>query len=350
MIVSGSTILAADFISTSAGAGDSGRVPKLDASGKLDSSFIQTKFGGDGSDGALAISSGTTTVDLAGARVVVKNYSSISITGSGKLAFSNPHSEGTIIIIKCQGNMTLTSSTIPNIDARNCGASGGASASQVNTGGNNGSNGTAGKVAGYIQTGAGDGADTSNAGSASATYVWGFWGGVTNTILSFLGKYPRIFVGGGGGSGAVSINSGSGSTSTSGAGGNGGGCLIIECAGYLNFTSTGGISVSGTVGGNGVLGGSVTNGNTGGGGGGGGGFCILLYNFLTAVTGTITSSGGVGGNGDGIGASGTACRGGGAGGSIQGAGNAGSTAGDGVQSGGNGGDGVSLIAQNTDFY
>lgn len=43
-IIAGNTILASDFISTSAGAGDSGRVPKLNASGKLDSSFISPIF------------------------------------------------------------------------------------------------------------------------------------------------------------------------------------------------------------------------------------------------------------------------------------------------------------------
>ena len=40
-IVAGQQILASDFISTSAGAGDSGKVPKLNASGKLDSSFLE---------------------------------------------------------------------------------------------------------------------------------------------------------------------------------------------------------------------------------------------------------------------------------------------------------------------
>jgi hypothetical protein len=39
MIQSGSVILAADFISTSAGAGDEGKVPKLNGSGVLDLSF-----------------------------------------------------------------------------------------------------------------------------------------------------------------------------------------------------------------------------------------------------------------------------------------------------------------------
>src|SRR3990167_9404383 len=36
----------------------------------------QGTFGGDGSDGALTASSGTTDIDLAGAKTVVKNYTS----------------------------------------------------------------------------------------------------------------------------------------------------------------------------------------------------------------------------------------------------------------------------------
>ena len=43
MIASGQTILASDYVSTSAGAGDSGKVPKLNASGVLDSSFISAQ-------------------------------------------------------------------------------------------------------------------------------------------------------------------------------------------------------------------------------------------------------------------------------------------------------------------
>lgn len=84
------------------------------------------RFGGTGSDGALAISSGTTSIDLGAAQVVVKNYTSVSITGTGALTFTNPHTNGTIIIIKSQGDMILTSSAAALIDASGMGASGGA--------------------------------------------------------------------------------------------------------------------------------------------------------------------------------------------------------------------------------
>jgi hypothetical protein len=83
-------------------------------------------FGDGGVDGPLTISSGTTNIDLAGASFLQKNYSSISITGTGALTFTNPHANGTRIIFKSMGDVTLTSSATPNIDLRNLGAAGGA--------------------------------------------------------------------------------------------------------------------------------------------------------------------------------------------------------------------------------
>ncbi len=54
-IAADQTILAADYVSTSAGAGDSGKVPKLNGSGQLDTSFLAWKG---------SIGSGRTTHDL----------------------------------------------------------------------------------------------------------------------------------------------------------------------------------------------------------------------------------------------------------------------------------------------
>lgn len=123
-IVAGNDIVASDFISTSAGAGDTGKVPKLNANGKLDRSFSIVAFGGTGADGALSISSGTTNINLGGAQVFIKNYTSISITGTGALTFSNPHANGTTILLKSQGNVTLTSSAAACIDVSGMGAAG----------------------------------------------------------------------------------------------------------------------------------------------------------------------------------------------------------------------------------
>lgn len=137
-IVAGNDIVASDFVSTSSGAGDSGKVAKLNASGKIPATFLRGGFGGTGADGALTITSGTTNIDLAGSQIVVKNYTSISITGTGKLTFTNPHANGTVIIFKSQGNVTLTSSATPNIDLRLLGASGGANAFGSGVGGRGG--------------------------------------------------------------------------------------------------------------------------------------------------------------------------------------------------------------------
>ena len=93
----------------------------------IDGVVLETQgtFGGDGSDGALSISSGTTTIDLSSAAITIKNYTSISITGTGALAFSNPATTGSIVILKSQGNVTITSSATRAIDLRSLGIPGG---------------------------------------------------------------------------------------------------------------------------------------------------------------------------------------------------------------------------------
>ncbi len=255
------------------------------------------KFGGTGADGALAIASGTTTIDLAGAQVFVKNYTSISITGTGALAFSNPHANGSIIILKSQGNVTVTSSTVPAIDLRNLGAAGGAAGIDTASAGNSGTSFS-------YNPGGGEG------GSRSSLGTDGTGGNSVNSVYSAYRKMPLLIAGGGGGGGAA--NGGTG-----GAGGRGAGGLYIECAGALNITST--INASGTVGANAGAGtsgfnyvqdgagggGSYTNGGNGvhsaasqgasGGGGGGGGSIVILYTTLTANTGTYTVTGGAAG-------------------------------------------------------
>lgn len=323
-ITAGQDALASDFISTSAGTADSGKVPKLDANGKLDVTF--GKFGGTGADGALSISSGTTTIDCANAAVVIKNYTSISITSTGKLAFSNPHTNGTIVILRSQGNVTLTSSTSAMVDMSSMGAAGG-----------NGITCSAGTVAGlngnepnsnvYLASGrAGFGA--ANNGGAGNT---GAAGTYVTTLVAGLGKYGTpLIVGAGGGSGGDG-----GGTGLTGAGGRGGGGIIIECAGAWNFTTSGGISVAGGAGGNGASG-------RGNGAGGGGGFCVVQYNTLTSNSGTITVSGGTGGTGA------TSSGKTGGGGASQTAN--GVTGNGNLQTGVNGGDGWSSVSANSNYF
>lgn len=257
-------------------------------------------FGGDGSDGALTVSSGTTTIDLGSSSFVTKNYSSISITGTGAVAFSNPASGGTTVVFKCQGAYTITSSATRAIDMRNLGGvggtggsgaqannghggGGGASASTAGsvggTGYNNGGNATAGTgygrwVTGITQTGGGPG----NAAAGVVSVTGGFSSGAAPFIKAFLTPGSG---GGGGGQGAAT---------NGGDGGRGAGALIVECGGAYNVTGT--LDFSGTAGGSG------SGAQGGGGGGGGAGSYSALYNELTADTGTYTVTGGAAGTGN----------------------------------------------------
>ncbi len=280
---------------------------------------LALKFGGTGADGALNISSGVTTLDCGNASVLIKNYSSISITGTGSLAFSNPHANGTTLILKSQGAVTLTSSQAPMIDASGMGAAGGAGSTSGSTA--DGNNGSAGVSVGFVQSNfgfAGTIGSGVGAGGAISSLVY-----QSVNIKEYSGKYSYVFVGAGGGSGGV--NNG-----TSSAGGRGGGALLIECGGALNFTTASGISVAGKTA-------TAGSGNRGGSGGGSGGFCGIFYNTLTANTGTITVSGG--GTNTGSGAN-------------LGAGGGGSTTAGGIGvtvTGGAGGTGLSLVAANTEY-
>jgi hypothetical protein len=103
--------------------GTNGQILVADSTQATGIKWGSGNFGGTGADGALSITSGTTNIDLAGVAVFIKDYTSISITGTGALTFSNPHTNGTIIILKSQGNVTITSSANPTIDLRNIGAS-----------------------------------------------------------------------------------------------------------------------------------------------------------------------------------------------------------------------------------
>lgn len=289
--VNGQTIDAGDFVQASTGASDGGKGVVLnDAEGKIDRSMIKAAFGGDGSDSALNISSGTTNYDLGGALYFEKNFTSISITGSANVTFTNPHANGTFIVFRSQGNVTLTSSTTPNINASGCGSSSGNfGQSNVFLSTESGQAGTRG--GGF--DGIGGVAGTRIGKSSPVRYnnfalACGSGGGNGSS-----GNYE-----GAGGGGASAINNGTtgGSRSpsvvggTAGVGGRGGAVFILECGGALNFTSTNGISVAGAVGTDAV-------GNASAGGGGGAGIAIILANTITASSGTVNVAGGLGGNG-----------------------------------------------------
>ena len=290
------------------------------------------KFGGTGADGALTIASGTTTLDLGSAAVFEKNYTTIAITGTGALAFSNPNTNGTVIILKSQGDVTLTSSATPMIDASGMGAAGAAShGSGVNYAGSSGSD-----AYGFSPFKANTGTTTTGGALPTASFD-------VAVIRQYSGVYPFAIPGAGGGSSTCASGTGA---YTNGAGGRGGGALIIEVGGALNFTTASGISVAGKNGANATID-SAGNTGTGGAGGGAAGCCFIFYNTLTAASGTITITGGTGGN---TGASAGSPVGGGGGASMRAAGNSGGAASNGAKSGGDGAAGFSLVAQNVAHF
>lgn len=268
-------------------------------------------FGGTGADGALNITTGNTAVSAGNQRTLVKNYTSISISAGASLSFSNPAPAGTLIVLKSQGACTISG----EIDVRLMGAAGGATSAD-------------GSEANFIIDDAG-----THGGNAGATSIGG--GNIAaGTILLLDDLYAsssyhlesgnlRLLPGSGGAGGGQTGAGGAG-----GAGGRGGGALILECNGALNFASGGSIVANGSNGSDGAV---ANNGGGGGGGGGAGGSVIVLYNALTANSGSVTVAGGNGGNGgNGSGAGNTG------GGGASGAGGLFGAGGVGGQGGGNG--------------
>ena len=230
-----------------------GKIPIADGSGKLDNGWIGLGFG-DGSDGDLVISSGTTIIDLDGASYFEKNYSSISITGTGSLAFSNPHILGSVIVLKSKGDVTITSSASSAIDLRELGSQG------------------------STTNGVFDALDH----RAKTIYSNSYFYTLPNNPNSFNRQILVVTPGTQGADGYK--QNGMGSL------GKGAGGLIIKCGGNLNFTGV--INASGKDGANGVLGDE-----TGDGGGSGGDVVIAYKGTLIASSGTINNAGGKGGNG-----------------------------------------------------
>lgn len=235
-------------------------------------------FGGTGADGALNVTSGTTTIYCANAKLVVKQYTSINVSSGATLAFSNPATGGTLIMLKSQGNITIAGT----VNASSMGAAGGAKgASSANAYGSDGS-----YPANLLDTLTthGGGGTSGRAGQAGTQYGSSFLFQTQNY------KWTMLAAGSGGGGGQTS---GLGDAGTAN-GGRGGGALYFECGGAWNFTGT--INTSGANGGTGGNGNQYGNSNGGGGGGGAAGDVFVLYNSLTADSGTYTVSGGSGGS------------------------------------------------------
>ena len=240
---------------------------------QLNATDLNAQFhrGGTGADGALTISSGTTNIDLAGVAIVVKNYTSVAITGTGALTFTNPHANGTLIVFKTTLGFTITSSANPVIDLDGLGGT-------------------------LTNSGVGLGCKTTGAqtpASATPSVVFITAGGIS-PLLSIdpqSGRSIALAVGSGGGTGGASSGSHPSGTGNGGAGGRGGGSMYVECLGAYNVTGIiRGRGLAGTNGANS----NNTNVNCGGGGwgGGGGGTFVAIYGSLTADSGTYTFTGG----------------------------------------------------------
>lgn len=274
---------------------------------RLNQVISNVAFGGTGADGALSVPSGTTTIDAGNASVVIKNYTSINIAAGATLTISNPNSAGTLLILKSQGNVTLAGTTLLT----------GMGAAAVTTG-----NFTNDDSAHFGGTGSnGSGSTGGAAGSAGAIFTNKFAYTTADTNRLFRRTY-NLACGSGGGNGG---NGSGGGAGAGGAGARGGGSLIVECAGALNFS--GAVTVNGANGTNGAT--ALGNGGGGGGGGGGAaGMALLIYDTLTANSGTLNAIGGTAGTGgNGNTTTGAGGGGGAGGGSYSAAGSAGGAGG-----------------------
>lgn len=278
--------------------------------------FTETvhQFGGDGSDGAFSASSGTTTLDFGGAKVLVKNYTSFDLTGTAILNFQNPHDEGSTFILRCQGNVNITTSN--HITLALMGGAGGLNSGGKDNGigiaqsglGLGGAPGYEGVPLGLTAGAGGGGGGNLTKGGDGGVNSNGRIGGVGGASCPGLTQSVLFAHPGGGGSGGIGGISTSGGNfgGAGGAGKRGGGGMVIECRGAYNFTT--GTIISNGEGGAGGNGSS--NGNGGGGGSGAGGSILVVYGSLTANSGTYNNSGNAGGAGGSTGGGGTAGAGG----------------------------------------
>lgn len=208
---------------------------------------------GDGSNGALVVTSATTLEQG------IYNYTTIEVQDSATLTLGQ------------YTWLRATESFVNNgtITADGKGAAGGAGGGSPKSGGT-------GLCPGNGGAGNHDGHDPGAAGGAG-----NYWGttrllddGQTETIISDVMHGQAYGAGGGGGR-------------YGGTGGKGGGGIVITAP---IVTNTGTISAKGAQGGNG--------GNWGGGGGGGAGGSIIIAADTINDTGTVTVAGGAGGGGE----------------------------------------------------
>ena len=302
------------FVQTSSGSGDSGKVPRLGASGTLASGFIPStvatnKFWGTWADGAI---DGTSNVTITGSNstYIVKNYTSWAAWTAARILTITP--TNCLLHIKIQGNCDLTNWSFSfNGKGWQWGAqvtgTGQKSGNDWEAGADlitwfvNSLGGKGNPSAGTNGTGWGGGAGKTASGSdwVTAGIAGGTggtkasWGSVTTVIA---GRRYTSYIGSGWGSGG--IGSGASGSPVWGAGWNGGWAVILEVLGNLTLDNgTTVINMNGTNWANWVAG---TNAGAGWGWGWGGGTFLCLYGGT--LTGTVTPtvawwSAGTGANG-----------------------------------------------------
>lgn len=246
---------------------------------------------GDGSDGAVTISSNTTitrnmcyttltvqsTFTLTTARFMVS--ASSGIVNAGTIQDNGNSGSGSTA-----GTALVTNFYSGNNSAGGAGATNAVGTSAAAAGSNGGGSGGTGGSGGANAGGAG--------GTASVAPTNG-------SILShnalpwiFGGFQGQAKIGGGGGGGGGGSNNAS---ATGGGGGGGGGTVCLSSPSINNLNGT--IRANGGAGGNA----SGSAGDAGGGGGGGGGLVVLIYDTLIpgteqATAGALGTSFGAGGN------------------------------------------------------
>jgi len=283
LVVSGATVTNADTISnTSTGHDHDG----------TDSKFIPYSVFGDGSDGALNITTGTTNITAG-----IKKYTSINISTGATLGTSSSDSSETIILL-CQGDVTINGT----INLKGKGKVGGAS--QVGEG--NGSSGSSvtddcstcganGTRSGDDNAGGGGGGGYSNGANGGKTGIavggiggtgWSSKLSMNMTLLkhTLIYQWHPVAINGSGGA------SGTSKGGTSATGGTGGMSLIIIAKGNISIGAAGDIDCRGNTP-------SAATGDAGGSGGGGGGSIMLRHLGTYSNSGAIQVTGGSGGTG-----------------------------------------------------
>lgn len=291
---------------------------------------------GDGSDGNVTISSGTTTLTrdmyynnltmsgtgklvTAGWRVFIKGILDVTAAGAGAIQWNGSNGGNASAATGGAGGTTELGGTLGDI------SEGGSGTTATTGNGTAGGGGTIGLGNGGISGGGGGGGTgtSGGGGGGGAARVPGYDTPMNRFETNFLFGVSLITGGPGGSGGGAGAGDGTNVGGGGGAGGNGGGILAVYANTIVKSAATP-ASVFQANGGNGGNGGNTSAGVTGGGGGGGGGaggWIYLCYNNLYGpliykMFEASGGQGGRGGSGTGAGATGGAGGNSGTGGRI----------------------------------